>query len=63
MTRDHLGALLRVVSSEDGLHLSQRHVELPQLVDHLCGRDLLGRVVAVTRDGSTVSGSRSLAAW
>ena len=49
MTRDHLGALLRVVGGEDGLHLGQRHVELPQLVDHLCSRDLFGRVVAVTR--------------
>ena len=43
MARDHLGTLFRIVSGEDGRHLGQWHVELPQLVDHLCGRDLLGR--------------------
>ena len=49
MTRDHVGLLLWIAGGEDGLDLGERHVELPQLLDDLGGRDLLGRVVPVTR--------------
>ena len=38
VTRDDIGALLRIVGGQDGLDLRQRHVELPEPVDDLRGR-------------------------
>ena len=38
---------LRVLGREDRAHLGERHVQFPQPVDHLRGRDLLTGVVVV----------------
>ena len=47
MPGDEVGPLGRVRAGQYPPHLGQRHVELPEAVDHLRRRDLLGVVVPV----------------
>ena len=60
---DELVSGVDVRRLQHGADLLQRHVEVTEAPDDLCGRDLLDAVTAVARPGSTSAGVRSPSWW